>query len=131
MALIATYTPKGRNPDYGTGELNGVHLFDAGTEVITSRGGGYIKSVKVGVSPGAGGFVKFYDTGAAASIDPTNLIVGIDTSNVPNGDAFEICHTFSNGLVAVVNGVGSSLEVSGKWGRTTRTILRAKPRVAV
>lgn len=129
--MITRYTPNGRNPDYGTGELNGVHLFDAGTEVITTRGGGFIKSIKVGVSPGVGGFVKFYDTGSAAAIAPTNLIVGIDTANIPNGDVFDINYTFSNGLVVVVNGAGSSLEVSGRWGRTTRTILRSHPRVAV
>ena len=131
MAILATYTPQGRNPDYGTGEMNMVHLFGDGTEVIASRGTGFISAIKVGVSPGAGGFVKFYDVGPGETAGPTNLIIGIDTSTVANGDTHDLCGSFSNGLTVIVNGVGSSLEVTGKWGRTTRTILRTLPRQVV
>lgn len=129
MALLATYSPQGRNADFGTGEMNTVHLFGDGTEVIAIRGTGFVSGVKVGVSPGAGGFVKFYDVGPGETPGSTNLIVGIDTSTIPNADAVELCATFTNGLTVIVNGANSSLEVTGRWGRTTRTILRTTPRI--
>lgn len=124
MSATVTHHPVGRNPEYGTGEYNSVSIRGADTIVIAARGGGFIHTVVPGV---AGTLAIFYDTPSGGTTDDTTKILELDLASLPNGIAHDIGVSFARGLVLVLTGASAELTVTGRWGRATRTVLRALP----
>lgn len=125
MAITANYGPVGRNPDYGQGEHNFVKMKGDGTEVIAARGSGSVHAVVIGV---AGTLLKLFDTVSGGTVDDTTEIATINLSAPATEGGVIVDATFNQGLTAIVTGAASELTITGKWGRTTRTIHREFPR---
>lgn len=118
------YGPNNRNADYARGEYNFVKTKGPGTEVISERGGGMVHAVVVGV---AGTLLKLHDAPTGGVLDDTTLIATIDLAAPTTMPAPILDAAFNDGLTAVITGANAELTITGRWGRTTRTVLRTAP----